>query len=209
MLFHTFECVAVDIGMNVGVASLALARSPRIVSVLSFEPFQAPFRRALSNFESNPELARKISPMNVGLSDRDQVLEVMSQEISTIGVSIRGAGTGQKEQIAVRDAGRELRNHITAARIDGKGVVLKVDCEGSEFAIIESFQREELLQHIDVMMIEWHKWWSKEKTQADLIAPLLEAGFFVFDRTNPGNPYAGLLLAVRSPVGRRRSLTAV
>jgi hypothetical protein len=47
-------------------------------------------------------------------------------------------------------------------------------------------------------MIEWHKWWSKEKTQQDIIRPLTKAGHLVFDRTNPENPYAGMLLAVRT-----------
>ncbi len=35
------------------------------------------------------------------------------------------------------------------------------------------------------------------ETQADLIGPLTDAGFAVFDRTNPGDPHAGLLSAVR------------
>jgi FkbM family methyltransferase len=193
-----YECIAIDIGMNVGAASLALARSPRIKNVLSYEPFQVPFRRAKSNIAANPHLAGKITPMNIGLSNCDRTLEVLSDEKRTIGVSIRGAAAGKKELIQLRDASRELGNHLALAKADKKGVVLKVDCEGSEFAVFESLHRESLFQSIDAMMIEWHKWWSAEKTQADLIAPLVGAGFFVFDRTHPGNPHAGLLLAVRS-----------
>ena len=52
-------------------------------------------------------------------------------------------------------------------------------------------------QSIDVMMIEWHKWWDPTKTQTDLIRPMVKSGLFTFDRTNPDNPMAGSLYAVR------------
>ncbi|MFB9952780.1 hypothetical protein ACFFP0_28370 [Rhizobium puerariae] len=55
-----------------------------------------------------------------------------------------------------------------------------------------------LRQAIDAMVIEWHKWWSKDRTQMDLIAPLIEAGFVVLDKTSSSNPHAGLLYAVRA-----------
>ncbi len=195
------RCIAIDIGMNVGVASLALAKNPQVEVVFAYEPFAAPFRRAALNFERNPQLSAKIQPFNVGLADRDEDLDVFSDPTSTIGVSIRGAASGRRERIQIKDAGEELRPHIENAAKRGLGVVVKVDCEGSEFAIFDSLTRESLLSKIDAFMIEWHKWWSSDKTQADLIAPLREAGFFVFDRTHPANPHAGLLLAIRSARG--------
>ncbi len=33
------------------------------------------------------------------------------------------------------------------------------------------------------MVIEWNKWWSKEKIRMDLIVPLSEADFIVLDKT--------------------------
>ena len=98
----------------------------------------------------------------------------------------------------MRDAGPELKELIMDAASRRIGVVLKVDCEGSEFPIFESIVREGLFKGIDAMMIEWHKWWSKEKTQLDLILPLTNAGFLVFDQTDPTNKFAGMLYAVRT-----------
>ncbi len=200
-VFPPLQCIAVDIGMNVGLASLALARNPRIETVFAYEPFAAPFRRAARNFQRNPALARKIRPVNFGLADRDEDLEVKVSPTATIGTSIRGMAAGNIERIRVRDAAEELRPKIEEASRRGLGVVVKVDCEGSEFAIFDSLERASLLGKIDAFVIEWHKWWSAEKTQADLIAPLRKAGFFVFDRTHPANPHAGILQAVRSARG--------
>jgi FkbM family methyltransferase len=191
------RCFAIDIGMNVGMASLALAKNPQIDTVFGYEPFAAPFEQALHHFKLNPDISVKIRPANIGLADREEELEVKSDPNSTIGVSIRGTASGNLERIRIRDAAEELAPKIEEAVARGLGVVMKVDCEGSEFAIFASLKRAALFDKIDAFMIEWHKWWSPGKTQADLIAPLLEAGYFVFDRTQPRNPHAGFLAAVR------------
>ena len=184
--------------MNVGFASLALAANPQIDRVFAYEPFAEPFKRAGENFRRNAALATKVQAANFGLADRNENLEVRSDPAATIGTSIRGMGSGRLERIGVRDAAAELGPKIEEAVARSLGVVIKVDCEGSEFAIFESLARASLFSKIDAFMIEWHKWWSATKTQADLIAPLRAAGFVVFDRSHPGNPHAGFLLAVRS-----------
>ena len=190
--------IAIDIGMNVGFASLALARNPDIETVFSYEPFATPFRRAARNFERNSGFSAKIHPTNCGLADRNEVLEIKSSPDTTISVSIRGVKTGELERIRIMDAAIELGPKLRQAVDRGLGVIMKVDCEGSEFAIFESLKRASLFDKIEAFMIEWHKWWSADKTQADLITPLHDAGFIVFDRTNPVNPHAGFLQAVRS-----------
>ncbi len=195
-------CVALDVGMNVGVASLLFASRPNIRRVVGFEPFRSPFERAQRNFSLNPKLAAKIASKNVGLAGHDETREVLSSPDETIGVSIHGSGKGQKETITLRDAASLLGPEIESALADGLGVILKVDCEGSEFAIFTSLDKQGLLPKIDAVFIEWHKWWSSALTQADLIDPLVRAGFFVFDRTSPLNPHAGLLLAVRGNESR-------
>jgi FkbM family methyltransferase len=191
-------CIAIDIGMNVGMASLALASNPKVERIYAFEPFKVPFTRAMQNFKLNPVLSRKIEAYNFGLSDKCEDLDVLSQEFKTISTSVRGNKSGMPEKIYVRDAGSELRNLIVDANSRGLGVVCKVDCEGSEFSIFEALEHADLFQGIDALMIEWHKWWSRDKTQHDLIRPLTKAGFFVFDRTDPSDPYAGFILAVNA-----------
>lgn len=199
------RCIAVDIGMNVGFASLAFAANAEIDTVYAYEPFVTPFNRAAENFRRNPTLAKKVLAANLGLADRDEEIDVKSDPSATIGTSIKGIGAGRLERIRVRDAAKELGPKIDEALRRSLGVVLKVDCEGSEFAIFELLERASLFDKIDAFMIEWHKWWSATKTQADLIRPLKKAGFVVFDRTHPGNPHAGFLLAVRASAAKAPS----
>ena len=192
------KSIVIDIGMNVGMASLFFATMPSVEKVYAFEPFKAPYLRAMDNFKLNPALSTKIQAHNFGLSDKFEELDVLADELRTIGASIRGAGSGRHERIQVRDAGPKLKELIMDAASRGLGVVVKLDCEGSEFPIFESIAREDVFKGIDAMMIEWHKWWSKEKTQLDLILPLTKSGFLVFDQTDATNEHAGMLYAVKT-----------
>ncbi len=192
------KSIVIDIGMNVGMASLFFATMAHVEMVYGFEPFRAPYLRAMDNFNLNPALSTRIQTRNFGLSNKLEELDILAEELRTIGTSVRGSGSGRLEQIQVRDAGDELKGLIVNAANRGLGVVVKVDCEGSEFPIFESFARADLFRGIDAMMIEWHKWWSTGKTQMDLILPLTRAGFIVFDQTDPTNKFAGMLYAVKT-----------
>lgn len=187
------DCTVFDIGMNVGLASLSFAKKPFVKQVYSFEPFDIPFRRAVENFRMNPGIAPKIHPFHFGLGSGNQTQSVYAEELNTVGVSIKGTAQGIKHDISVRDAGEEI-----GSRIDSRTAnICKVDCEGSEFAIFDSLERADLFPSIDMFMIEWHKWWDTSKTQDDLLAPLLKAGYFALDMTSPSNPMVGYICAVR------------
>lgn len=189
---------AIDIGMNIGIASLFLAGIPNVEKVYSFEPFDEPFRRALKNFERNPKISSKITPQKVGLSDVDKRISVGFSTERTISTSIKGTESEQSQSIEIRNAALTLQPIFDEARSEGRGVVMKVDCEGSEFAVIDSLAKHNLLKDVSVFMIEWHKWWSTSLNRSALIDPLKRAGFVVLDRTAVTNPHAGMILAVRS-----------
>jgi len=191
------KAVFIDIGMNVGMTSLYAAASPDIEHVFAFDPFEEPFQRALRNFTGNPRLAGKITPAQIGLGEGDSELQVAVQSGTSIGTSIRGNPEGEMQTITIRDAAAALGGIISEARENNRAVILKVDCEGSEFAVFNSLKQAHLFKYVDVVMIEWHKWWSSRLTQRDLINPLMENGFMVFDRTTPRNIYAGMIYAVR------------
>jgi FkbM family methyltransferase len=192
--------IIVDVGMNIGLASLKMAGDPNVLEVHSFEPFKAPFTRALENLELNPDLARKITPYNFGLAGADEETEVSLLENATLSNSIKGryGGGNQWETIRVRDASTALRPIIEKAEHLGAEVIIKLDCEGSEFPIFESFDKNGFFPRIQAFMVEWHKWWSADKTMSTLAAPLLANGYVVFNRTNPVDRWAGHFVAVRA-----------
>jgi len=199
------EAVCIDIGMNVGMASLFFASLPNVVEVYSFEPFQAPSERARQNFALNPDLARKINVNDYGLSGKTEDMSVQYDSSETISVSIHHGSSSKDAQtthIKVVEAAEELGPLIRQAKRRGLALVLKIDCEGSEFAIVKSLHEAGLLVDCDVVMMEWHKWFSKELNERDLIEPLNESGHVVFDRTRITDDGTGLLFSVLASSNR-------
>jgi hypothetical protein len=99
--------------------------------------------------------------------------------------------------IDLREASTILGQIIAKAKAKESRFLLKLDCEGSEFPIIENLSEKNLLKEIDVILMEWHKWWDKTKTQRFLIEPLLRNDFLILDRTRDDDPHAGFITAVR------------
>ncbi len=104
--------------------------------------------------------------------------------MSTIGLS-----EGIPFPVVLRDAASALAPIIDSARARGLDVIVKMDCEGSEYAVFETLERSGLIGRASAYMVEWHAIFP-DKTQEDLIAPLRRAGFMVFDRSPPrGNGF--------------------
>jgi FkbM family methyltransferase len=133
--------VAADIGMNVGFTTLRFAASHEVIEVHGFEPFEAPFKRAIDNFALNSALKPKIIPYKFGLYGRDMSLTVGYDPEHTIGTSIRGGLPKEKVTIELREAAPVLRPIIESARARGLTFLLKLDCEGSEFPIFASLEK--------------------------------------------------------------------
>jgi FkbM family methyltransferase len=191
------ELVVADVGMNVGYASLRFASMNWVQRVYSFEPFGYPFARAIENFNLNADIRSKIFPFCFGLFDANTQREVRYDDQQTISTSVRGASAGRDVTIQLREASSVLGPIIRNAKARGWRFMLKLDCEGSEFPIIENLYSTGLLKEIDILLLEWHKWWDRSKSQRALIEPLLENGFLVLDRTRDDNPHAGVIMACR------------
>ena len=192
------DACVIDVGMNVGLASLYFARMPSVRAVHSFEPFSRPFERACENFALNPDLSSKIRPRRVGLAGTSEVLEVAVDPDETIGTSIRGRRGGTViDKITIQDASEALRPIIREAKETKQAVVVKLDCEGSEFSIINSLQTSNLLEDVSIFMIECHKNWSPDKSNDSIVEPFVAKGFAVFDFSHLDNPYGSLIYAAK------------
>ena len=193
------DCYIIDIGMNIGLATMTFAQKDFVRKVHSFEPFKGTYSRAHANLSLNPEIAAKVSAHNVGLADADEDKTVLIYDESDSGAfSIRGSVSGTPAAISVRNAATVLGPIIEAAKANGLSIIAKVDCEGAEFPIFESLERHGLLAEITAFMVEWHRG-SWGKTQRDLIAPLLKHGFTIFDLT--GKTGNGFFYAVKGLPG--------
>ena len=183
-------CV-IDVGMNVGLASLLFAANTQVAEVHAFEPFASTFLRGCANIALNPDLAAKITTHNFGLSDKDEDVTLAIDENGgdSGGMQTRSVDGGTPMRLTLRDAAGTIGPIVANARARGLDVVVKIDCEGAEFPIFASLGASGLLNDISAMMVEWHRIFDG-RNQAELIDPLLSAGFTVFDVTPPeGNGF--------------------
>ncbi len=175
--------VVLDIGMNVGFASLYFAAQPWVEAVWSYEPVPETYARALRNFARNPALAAKIVPHDFGLSDAAGKLtfDYCSQWRAAVGISGLGPEFRRTHGIAESDISRvsvDVRDICSVikdvrARYRQAQVIVKIDCEGAEYAIIAALRSAGLLRQVDAFLIEWHQHGPRELEQA-----LTSAGFF-------------------------------
>ena len=113
------------------------AKMPQVQTVYSFEPFKVRFTRAQKNFALNPSLSDKIRAEQIALAGKNEVVDGRVSKTETIGTSIRGVRGGDAaDTIKIREASVVLRPILDQAVEDDLSIVVKLDCEGSEFAIV-------------------------------------------------------------------------
>jgi FkbM family methyltransferase len=155
----------IDIGMNVGFASLFFAQSAAVIRIHAFEPFEPTFKQALNNFAINEAgIKDKIIPHNYGLAATEKAEEWDYDYLRKGDTGLRNTFDTDASKFNITGKGKikvllkdvtEVLNSILASHITGK-LVIKIDCEGAEYEIIEKLSGQGLLAKIDVLMIEWH-----------------------------------------------------
>jgi len=156
------EFVLLDVGMNVGHASLYFAQRHPDCVIIGFEPLKPTYDRALANFAANPEISTRILHYNFGLAGEDNEFEVDYSDVVPALSSVYGLPlehktylTTRREKLKVRDASAVF-DEVNAAH-PGHRVVMKIDCEGAEYGIIDRLIERGKLANVDMLMVEWHK----------------------------------------------------
>lgn len=188
------KAVVLDIGMNMGIASLFFALSPNVEKVYSYEPFPETYKFATRNFLANPLLAAKISPNQSAVSDRNGDIEVEYSSTarncnSVVYSQPSVTGHTTKQQIRLVDAA-EVVGRIHSEHPE-HALVAKVDCEGSEYAIFERLASEGLLKRFSAFMVEWHG-----QGPQKLESALVDAGFFIISH-DASNKNVGMFYAAK------------
>jgi hypothetical protein len=96
------------------------------------------------------------------------------------------------ETVAVRDAAEALSPILEEH--SARRIIVKCDCEGAEFEILERLQEKRLVDKIDVFLMEFHF-----KEPDGLIRILTENGFAVHATCGSLDPIVGYLYAVKMP----------
>lgn len=199
--------VVIDIGMNIGAASLYFAYRDDVVKVYSYEPFQPTYLEAVYNVERNSNVADKIILHNVGLDDvnADRKIEYnsemscgMSTDAHTTNMAAKqyldwGLYKQEKsrtETVRLVKASEEIGKIITENPCSP--IILKIDCEGAEERILQDLSKNNWLKGAGVYMImlEWHY------KNNDMIKDILKENQFAFF-SFPTGRNMGVIYAVK------------
>lgn len=192
--------VVIDIGMNVGMASLLFACKDNVKKVYGFEPVKETYELALNNFKMNELQSKKIRAYNYGLGDGEDEFEIFYDPINLGGsaccnkTSIEDSkkqNNLKKCSIQIKDASDEI-SKVMSGNAKCK-FVCKIDCEGAENSIIKRLDEKNILENISLVIMEWHN-----EKKDEIIEKLKNKGFCVFTQYNDklGDAEIGMIYAV-------------
>lgn len=172
--------IVIDIGMNVGIASLFFAAKDEVEGVFSFEPFKPTFKQANRNLGRNPELEKKINVQNFGLGGVDEMLTLEYSRQNRGRVGFLGTKLIKnkifditREQVEIREAHSALEGILE--KYESHSIVIKMDCEGAEFDILPNMKNSKTLEKVDILMMEYH-----DNEPDTLISMMTSVGFSAF-----------------------------
>ncbi len=179
--FPVSNAVVIDIGMNIGIASVYFAQRENVQSVYAFEPFLPTYARALDNFKLNVT-NDKILPHPYGIGGEDKDLEIKYNE------NLKGCMSTTRDNSAFLDPNCEKSkakikivdiaksfSAIIDKHPDAK-FVFKIDCEGGEYDIFNRLDQMDMFKHIHFIVMEWHN--DQVKNVRELERVLQKNGFF-------------------------------
>lgn len=192
MFYSEKKYIMIDIGLNIGLTSLSMARNENIVKIYGYEPFEPTFEQAKINMNRNPDLAKKIEIFKYGLGSKDEFLEMnYNPERPGAMSSIKNIAESSQiiEKIEIKRASTVLDRIFLENNI--YDIFVKMDCEGAEKSIIMELRESDLLQKINLFVLEWHFEYPQ-----DIIKILTDNHFIVFNKETVKNEL-GFITAIR------------
>jgi FkbM family methyltransferase len=140
-----------DVGAFVGDTALYYAR--RGAFVVAVEPVPSNFELMLRNLELNSDLKSRILPINAAVSGEDGFVELSCEAPVDVSASVYGPGRLKFRVRSVRLSTLLREIERMGVDLDGFKVrVLKMDCKGCEYDVIEEV---DALKLFDVIKIEY------------------------------------------------------
>ena len=199
--FNDKQFVVMDVGMNVGVASLYFASLDNVKKIFAYEPLKLNYKLAQKNFEKNTDLAGKIIVFNYGLDNTDTEMELPFAHEGDLGFSTsdfvlektknKPVVKGRVEKIQIKNIENELIS--IKNKFPGYRIMLKLDCEGTEYNIIQLLSDKSLLDLVYLVVVEWHY-----KGPDILVQLLIKNNFRIIHQEDHYNNYTGIIKAVKN-----------
>ncbi|MFV5686298.1 FkbM family methyltransferase [Flavobacterium sp. GB2R13] len=188
------KTILVDIGCNIGMASLFFSTNSNVRKIIAFEPVKDTFENAKINFELNKSISSKIELYNFGLGSSNRKETFLFDKNIKGNTGIRGkksvsyqiSNSIEKREVDIKKTSEVFSNLLLTN--ENQNFVFKIDCEGAEYEILEDLAENNLLSKIKILMIEWH-----DEGAEILEKILLKNDFIIFSRNleiNSGMLYA-------------------
>lgn len=158
----------VDIGANIGAASI-LAYTKGAVDILAFEPEKHNYKQLEKNIKLN-HLEDVITPIKLAVSDRIGETQIFDGQGGSFIAGANGVSQEMRDSFAQKkkESVKTTTLDEILAEID-EIALLKVDCEGGEYMIIESASLDALKKCQRIVM-EYHQ--TDEATFGKMVAKL-------------------------------------
>lgn len=194
--FTDEKVILIDIGANIGIASLFFSKINNVDKIYAFEPVEETYKQALLNFKLNEKIL-KISEFNncgLGKSDRKEVFLFNRNVKGNTGVrgemsSSFNASQVVEKEVLIKKASVEVER-IVKENPSAK-IVVKMDCEGAEYEIFEDLEESNCIKNISFFLLEWH-----DKGSHVLDVVLEKNGFNYFSQNLSHN--AGMIYAFKN-----------
>jgi len=171
--------IVVDVGAECGDTPLYYAS--RGAKVFAFEPMKAHFDAMVRNLSLNPELAKRITPINAAIGKDEMLKFYHSDKADIAGVSSFVYNVhGNDATVFNNIQGYTLSSALTKFNIPHVDI-LKTDCKGCEF-----FLKKKDLEKVDQVKIEYEAFEYTKHNLHELTEVLDESGFeYMLYRYNP------------------------
>ena len=173
----------IDLGAHIGLFSLLVSQLCKTGKILSFEPVSENFDLLVSNLKLNR--IENILPFNMAVSKNSGRLDLfLNNDQSAHSIFSKSSESISAESPSLQKIFDE--NKISSCKL------LKLDCEGAEYQIIDSLPSE-YLDKIQNIVMEYHLADTKPELIKSLILKIENAGFKI--KTRPHYNDMGFLIA--------------
>lgn len=186
--------LVLDIGANTGASMLFFAKN-YAAEVRGFELVPSTAALASQNLALNPSLTAltKLHPFGLGESDKQLDLSCDPAFRPSNSMLVPAAGKSSKiESVTVKDVAPVVTQAL--ADLGERKLVVKLDAEGAEYAILRRLADRDLVRKIDLLFIEWHEIEGEDPVTIRTL--LTGSGFTWFEREH-ASATVGFITAFR------------
>jgi FkbM family methyltransferase len=176
------ELTIVDVGANIGIFSMATRSIISRSKIFAYEPSQKMYSMLLKNTQA---LNIKCYQEAVGL--HEGLIKIVNDELDPVqgrAVEVTAAALESTPMIALKDVVSRAGNKID---------LLKLDCEGAEWMILQDTFN---LTKVDHLVMEYHRADGKEDPHNQIVDLVRNAGFLILKQDRAHRDF-GLLWARR------------